>query len=154
MGETPSLTSPREFIYSHTDKPDKRRGSKQTAQQSLKPLSENTRGGWGGSRRDSQSHRRGHWRDPQGPRTYMKPPTQESAPQWPNLIVGSREVTEIWQSGASTIAPSRPLPHVQHHSTATNVTPPWGTPKAPPLKVTEAPRQKKKDPNRLQKKYN
>ena len=53
-------------------------------------------------------------------------------------------VTEIQQSGAGTIAPSRPLPHVQHHSTAKSVTPPLGTPKAPPLKLTDAPRQKKK----------
>ena len=42
------------------------------------------------------------------------------------------------------IAPSQPLPHVQHHSTATSVTPPRGTPKAPPLYVTGTPRQKKK----------
>ena len=48
------------------------------------------------------------------------------------------------ESGAGAIAPSRPLPHVQRHSAATSVTPPWGTPKAPPLKVTAAPRQKKK----------
>ena len=43
-----------------------------------------------GSGRNSQSHRRVHWRDPQGPRTYTKPPTQESAPEGPNLLVGSR----------------------------------------------------------------
>ena len=29
--------------------------------------------------------------DPQGPRMYTNPPTQESAPGGPNLIVGSRE---------------------------------------------------------------
>ena len=46
-------------------------------------------------------------------------------------------------SGVAAIAPSWPLPHVQHHSTATSITPPRGTPKAPPLKVTDAPRQKK-----------
>ena len=43
-----------------------------------------------------------------------------------------------------TIAPSLPLPHVQCHSAATSVTPPRGTPKAPPLYVTDSPRQKKK----------
>ena len=48
------------------------------------------------------------------------------------------------ESGAGTIAPSRPLPHVQCHSTATSITLPRGTPKAPPLKVTDAPRKKKK----------
>ena len=47
------------------------------------------------------------------------------------------------ESEADAIAPSRPLPHVQHHSAATNVTLPQGTPKALPLYVTDAPRQKK-----------
>ena len=47
------------------------------------------------------------------------------------------------ESGAGAIAPSRPLPHVQRHSTVTSVTLPQGTPKAPPLKVTDAPTQKK-----------
>ena len=32
----------------------------------------------------------------------------------------------------------------QHHSAATSITPPWGTPKAPPLYLTGTPRQKKK----------
>ena len=41
------------------------------------------------------------------------------------------------------MAPSRPLPHVQHHSAATSISPPWWTPKAPPLYVTGTPRQKK-----------
>ena len=48
------------------------------------------------------------------------------------------------ESGVGTIAPSRPLPHVQCHSTATRITLPRGTPKALPLYVTDAPRQKKK----------
>ena len=47
------------------------------------------------------------------------------------------------ESGAGAIAPSWPLPHVQHHSAATSITPP-GTPKGLPLKVTDTPRQKKK----------
>ena len=61
------------------------------------------------------------------------------------MIVGSRG--SDWgpvESGGGAIAPSRPLPHVQHHSSATSITPPRGTPKAPPLKVTGVPRQKKK----------
>ena len=41
-----------------------------------KPLIENIGGGWGGSGRNSQPHRRVHWRDPQGPRMYTSPPTQ------------------------------------------------------------------------------
>ena len=48
------------------------------------------------------------------------------------------------ESGAGAIAPSRPLPHVQRHSAVTSATLPRGTPKAPPLYVTDAPRQKKK----------
>ena len=47
------------------------------------------------------------------------------------------------ESGASAIAPSRPLPHIQHHSAETSITPPRGTPKAPPLYITGTPRQKK-----------
>ena len=53
-------------------------------------------------------------------------------------------MTEIQQSGASAIAPSQPLPHIQRHSTETSVTPPPGTPKAPPLYFTDVRRQKKK----------
>ena len=53
------------------------------------PLTEKTCGGLGG-RRNSQPHRRVHWRDPQDPRTYPKPPIWESAPEGPNLLAGSR----------------------------------------------------------------
>ena len=42
------------------------------------------------SGRNSQSHRKVRWRDPQGPRTYTSPPTRKSAPEDPNLLVGSR----------------------------------------------------------------
>ena len=41
------------------------------------------------SRRNSQPHRRIHWREPQDPRMYISPPTAESAPEGPNLLVGS-----------------------------------------------------------------
>ena len=34
-----------------------------------------------GGERNSQPHRRVHWRNPQGPRTYTSPPTWESAPE-------------------------------------------------------------------------
>ena len=53
-----------------------------------KPLTENICGGCG-SGRNSQSHRRILWRDPQGPRGYTNPPTWESAPEGPNLLVGN-----------------------------------------------------------------
>ena len=53
-----------------------------------KPLTEKIRGCCS-SGRNSQPHRRVHWRDPQAPRTYTKPPTRESAQEGPNLLVGS-----------------------------------------------------------------
>ena len=44
----------------------------------------------------------------------------------PNLIVGSgRERLKSGGEWSEAIAPSRPLPHVQHHSAATSVTLPW-----------------------------
>ena len=51
------------------------------------PLAVKICGGCGGGR-DSQPYRRVCWRNPQGPRMYTNPPTQESAPG-PNLLVGS-----------------------------------------------------------------
>ena len=56
----------------------------------IKPLIENPFGGSGGSRRNSQPHRRVHWRDPQGPRACTSPPTCKSEPEGPSVIVGSR----------------------------------------------------------------
>ena len=135
-----------------TNKPDKWWGVKQTEQpkapargNKASNLSENTRGGCGGSRRDSQPHRRGPWRDPQGTRACTSPPTREPAPEGPSLIVGDR--VEDWspvESEVGAIAPSRPLPHVQHHSAATK---------------TKKKKKKKKRPkwqntSKLQKKYN
>ena len=62
-------------------------------------------GGWGSSGRNSQTHRRVHWRDPQGPRTYTNPPTWESAPEGPTLLVGSGGSDwKLAESRASTIA--------------------------------------------------
>ena len=51
--------------------------------------------------------------------------TREPAPEGPSLIVGGG--VKDWgpvETGVGAIAPSWPLPHVQHHSTATSVTPP------------------------------
>ena len=50
------------------------------ATKASKTLAVKTYGGWAGER-NSQSHRRVCWRDPQGPRTYTSPPTWESAPE-------------------------------------------------------------------------
>ena len=75
------------------------------------PLSENTCGGWGGSRRNSQPHRWVRWRDPQGPRTYTNLPTWESVPEEPNLLVESGG--SDWkpaESRASAIVTSRTPP--------------------------------------------
>ena len=43
------------------------------------------------------------------------------------------------RGAGAAIAPSQPLPHVEPHSPATSITPPRGTPKALPLKVTDSP---------------
>ena len=59
---------------------------------------------------------------PQGPRACTSPPTRESAPEGPSLIVGSG-VTEIQQRVEQVaLLPIRPLSHKQCHRAATNVT--------------------------------
>ena len=83
-----------------------------------KPLLKKTCGS-SGSRKNSQPHRKVHWRDPQGSRTYTKPPTCESAPEGPNLIVGSGgsdwKAAESWAS--SVVLSLTPPPHtVSQHS--------------------------------------
>ena len=89
-------------------------GARQTTQprapvwgnKASKLLTEKMCGGCGG-RRNSQPQRRVHWRDPQGPRMYTKPPTQESTPEGPSLLVGSRESDwKLAESQASSIVPS------------------------------------------------
>ena len=76
------------------------------------PLTEKTCGGCS-SGRNSQPHRRVHWRDPKGPRMYVKPPTQESALEGPNLFVGSGRgdwnPAESWRSRIAP--PQTPPPH-------------------------------------------
>ena len=79
-----------------------------------KPLTIKTCGGCG-SRRNSQSHRRVCWRDPQGPRMYTNPPTWESAPEGPNLLVGSRE--SDWKPAKqAALFPLGRLLHIQCHN--------------------------------------
>ena len=53
-----------------------------------KPLAVKTCGGGRGGR-NTQPLRRIRWRDPQGPRMDTNPLTWESAPEGPNLLVGS-----------------------------------------------------------------
>ena len=86
----------------HADKTGRNNwGVRQTTQprvpergnEASKPLAVKTYGG-SGSRRNSQPHRRVCWRDPQGPRMNTIPPTWESAPEGPNLLVVAGEVTE------------------------------------------------------------
>ena len=90
-------------------------------------------GGCGG-RRNSQSHRRILWRDPQGPRGYTNPPTWESAPEGPNLHGGSRgSDRKRGKSPASSIVPSLILSRIQCHKVASWVSLSWQIPKAPPL---------------------
>ena len=58
-------------------------------------------------------------------RACTSPPTQEPAPEGPNLIVGSRgSDCNPADSGASAIAPSQPLPYLQDQSSAISITPP------------------------------
>ena len=57
--------------------------------------------------RNSQTPRRVRWRDPPGPRMYTNLPTWESAPEGPNLLVGSRgHDRKPAYSTASGIVPS------------------------------------------------
>ena len=91
---------------------------------SLKILNENTCGGCGSSGRNSQPHRRVHWRDPQGPETDTNPPTQESAPEGPTLRRGleaGRELSKLHCSPLdpfptySATTPQSVLPHTGEH---------------------------------------
>ena len=53
-------------------------------------------------------------------------------------------MTENWQTVEQVpLFLIGPLPNVQHHSAARSINPPWLIPKAPPLYITGAPRQKK-----------
>ena len=67
-----------------------------------KPLTVKTCGGYS-SGRTSQTPRRVCWRDPQGPRRYTNPPTLESAPEEPNLLLDIRgsdwKPVGSWASG-------------------------------------------------------
>ena len=82
----------------HADNQEEELGSKtdNTTQGSIQrnkaaqPLTVKTSAGCSSRGRNSQPHRRVHWKDPQGPRTYTNPHTQESAPEGPTLLVGSR----------------------------------------------------------------
>ena len=85
------------FAHLHADKPGgttgqrdrpHNRGFQRGRNKASKPQIVKICGGCGG-RRNSQPHRRICWRDPQCPRMYTKSPTQESAPEGPNLLVDS-----------------------------------------------------------------
>ena len=106
-------------------------------------LAVKTYGGWG-SGRNSQLHRRVPWRDPQGPGTYIKQPTRESAPEGPNLLCCTGSDWKPLRAEQAALFPLGPLPHIQHRNTVKWVARPWLTPKAPPLTpVTAWPEQKK-----------
>ena len=64
-------------------------GSSMGEKKVSKPLAVKICGGCG-SGRNSHLHKTVCWRDPQGPRMYTNPPTEESAPGGPNLLVDSR----------------------------------------------------------------
>ena len=101
-----------------------------------KPLTEKTCGSCGGGR-NSQPHRKVCWRDPQGPRMYTSSPTWESAPEGPNLLVGSGGSDwKYW-----------PLPHIQHHTTVTWVAHPGEYLRLLPLQHNRCAKTKKYGPN-------
>ena len=110
-----------------------------------KPLTENTCGGWGSSGKNSQTHRRVHWRDPQGSRMYTIPPTRGSAPEGPNLIVGNGESDwKLAESAANGIVPSQvPLPHTASQRSDNGLPRPGEHLRLCPLYVTGVQRQKK-----------
>ena len=130
-----------EQLGSETDNPiqDSSWGTKASEALAIK-----TCGGWGGGR-NSKPHRRVHWRDSQGPRMHTNPPTRESAPEGPNLLVGSKGSDwKLAEGQASSTVPSWVPPPHEHHNAATWVTPLWQIPKAPPLTMQQAHRDKKK----------
>ena len=81
-------------------------GFQHRKKEASKPLAVKTHGGCS-SRRNSQPQQRACWRDQQGPRMYTNPPTQESAPEGPKLLVDSvRSDYKPAESEASSIVPS------------------------------------------------
>ena len=117
------------------------------------PLAVKTCGGCSG-RRNSQPHRRvcgDRLEDRvlcplgQGPRVHMNPPTQESAPEGPNLFVGSRG----GESRAKGVAlfPLRPCPHIQCHNAAMWVACPGEYLRLHPLLCNRDTETKKYSPN-------
>ena len=123
-----------------------------------KPLTEKTCLGCGG-RRNSQPHRRVCWRDPQGPRMYAKPPTWDSAPEWPHLLVSSGgSVWKLTESWASDIVPSWTSPS---HTVSCGLPHPGKYLRLCPLLCNKHAKTKKKkkwptwkNSSKLQKKYN
>ena len=101
------------------------------------------------SRRNSQPHRRVCWRDPQGLRMYTNPPTQESAPEGPNLLVGSRgSERKLAKGQASTIVPSlAPPPHTATQRSNSVLPCPGEYLRICPLEGNRCTKTKKYDPN-------
>ena len=72
-------------------------------------------------------------RDPQGPKMYTNPPTWESAPEGPNLLVAScRSDWKLAERSKQHCALSDPSP-TDSITMPPRVAPPWWTPKAQPL---------------------
>ena len=113
-----------------------------------KSLTEKTCGNCS-SRRNSQPHRRVCWRDPQGPSMNMNPPTQESAPEGPNLLVGSRgSERKLAKGQASTIVPSlAPPPHTATQRSNSVLPCPGEYLRICPLEGNRCTKTKKYDPN-------
>ena len=98
--------------------------------------------------RNYQPHWRVHWRDPQGPRTYKNPPTQESVPEGPNSLVGSGGSDwKCARAQQAALFPLGPLPHRQHPNTVTCVVLSGKYLRLRPLQCSRHVETKKYDPN-------
>ena len=74
---------------------------------------------------------------------YTNPLTWESAPEGPNLLVGSgRSDWKLVRAQQVALFPIEPLPNIQHHNIPIWVVPPWWIPRLHPYNVTFVPRQK------------
>ena len=95
-----------------------------TEKKASKPLVVKT-GGNCSSKRNSHPHRRASWKDPQGPTMCTNPPTQESAPEGPDLL-GGRGGNESWpRAQQAALFPLGPLRHIQYHTAVMWVALPW-----------------------------
>ena len=106
-------------LHSHMDKPEQLRSETDHPTQGSsggnkvsKPLAVKTCGNWG-SRINSQSHKRVHWRDPLGPRMYRAHTSWNQNQKDPICLWEGRKVTESRpRAEQAALFPFGPLPHI------------------------------------------